>query len=296
MKKAITVLGVIPAGLWAQSPDPAKLMAEQSQMAMQSAGKVQTFGPIGIQAAMAGTTPTITGAPYSAEAVTERVQTLVDGNRIVQTTTATVARDSLGRVRRDESLGIVLGNKTSSPKMEMIEDPVAGVHWILDPQAKTAVKTPIGKSTTVLANSSLPAPGPERTWFYASGTPGSQITIQTLAKRNAEADATANRSDLGTQTIEGVSAQGTRVTRTLATGTVGNEQPLVIVTETWYSPELKVLVMSKTEDPRMGVTTYKLTNLQRSEPSAALFEVPPDYALRDQPGNMWFYKEPPKEQ
>jgi hypothetical protein len=85
-----------------------------------------------------------------------------------------------------------------------------------------------------------------------------------------------------------VAAQGSRVTRTIPAGSVGNEQALVITTETWYSPELKVLVMSKAEDPRMGVTTYRLTNIQRAEPPASLFEIPADYTIKDRPGNVVF--------
>jgi hypothetical protein len=96
-------------------------------------------------------------------------------------------------------------------------------------------------------------------------------------------DSNVTKTDLGTQTIEGVPAQGTRVTRTIPAGQFGNEQPMVITTETWYSPDLKVLVMSKSNDPRMGDTTYTLTNIQRSEPAASLFQVPDDYTVRDAP-------------
>ncbi len=297
MKRTLALLSACSAALWAQNPDPAKEPAAQKSMIIQSAGPNQAFGPIGIQTAMAGPEPTVAGAPYSAEAVTERVQTLVDGNRIVQTTSSTVARDSKGRVRRDESLAMAMpgASKGSSPKLETINDPVAGLHWTLDPQSKTAIKMPFPKTASALFNTALPPPGPEQTFFFTSGAPGTQLSIRTLAKRQAEADTDVTHVDLGTQTVEGVAAQGTRITRTLSPGTVGNEQPLVITTETWYSPDLKVLVMSKADDPRMGVTTYRLTNLQRGEPSAALFEVPADYTVKDQPNLLLnLHKELPK--
>lgn len=295
MKKTFALLSICSAGLWAQSPDPAKQAAEQNHT-LGHTGPGPDFGPIAIQSAMAGPDTAVAGAPYSAEAITERVQTLADGNRIVQTTSSTVARDSQGRVRRDESLALALpGTKGDAPKFETIDDPVAGLHWTLDPQAKTAIKMPAARRSSALFASVLPPPGPERTWFYSSGTPGSQITIQTLTKHKAEEDTEASRVDLGTQTIEGVPAQGTRVTRTLPAGTVGNEQPLNIVTETWYSPELKVLVMSKAEDPRMGTTTYHLSHIQRSEPSSNLFEIPSDYAIKEPPGDMIFFKESKRE-
>jgi hypothetical protein len=290
MKKIIVGLGVC-TGIWAQSSDPAKQIAEQRQMVGQFAGSPPQIGPIGIQAAMAGPVTPIAGAPYSAEAVTERVQTLADGNRIVQTSSSTVARDRQGRIRRDESLAIALpGSKGDAPKLEMIDDPVTGVQWRLDPQTKTAVKMVFPKMPPSFLNNPLPPPGAELTWSYSSGAPGSQITIETLAKRNAEADTNVNRVDLGTQTVEGVPAQGTRITRTIPAGEVGNEQPLIITTETWYSPSLKVLVMSKAEDPRMGVTTYRLTNIQRAEPPASLFEIPAEYTIKDQPANTFFFK------
>jgi len=297
MKRNIALLSAACcATLWAQNPDPAKASAEQKSILIQSVGPNKAFGPVGIQAAMAGPEPTVAGAPYSAEAVTERVQTLVDGNRIVQTTSSTVARDSQGRVRRDESLAMAMPGspKGSGPKIETINDPIAGLHWLLDPQAKTAIKMPMPKKDSALFNTALPPLGPEQTFFFTSGAPGTQVSVQTLAKHQAEADTDVTHVDLGTQTVEGVAAQGTRITRTLPAGTVGNEQPLVITTETWYSPALKVLVMSKAEDPRMGTTTYRLTNIQRGEPSAALFEIPPDYAIKDQPNNMIIHKEPSK--
>jgi hypothetical protein len=140
-----------------------------------------------------------------------------------------------------------------------------------------------------------PLPGPEKTWFYSSGAPGSQINIQMLAKHDAEAGVNVSRVDLGTRTIEGVTAQGTRTTRTIPAGEVGNEQPLVITSETWYSPDLKVLVLSKAEDPRIGVTTYRLTNISRAEPAASLFEVPAEYTVTDGPANVLFHREIRKE-
>jgi len=90
--------------------------------------------------------------------------------------------------------------------------------------------------------------------------------------------------------MERVLVQGTRITHTIPAGSIGNEQPIVITSETWFSPDLKVLVMSKSNDPRMGETTYKLTNIQRSEPSAALFQVPADYTIKEGPAKIFFPK------
>ena len=84
---------------------------------------------------------------------------------------------------------------------------------------------------------------------------------------------------LGTQFMEGVAVEGTRTTMTIPAGQIGNEQPINIVSERWFSPDLKVLVMSRQSDPRFGETTYRLTGLTRAEPSPQLFEIPADFTV-----------------
>lgn len=69
-------------------------------------------------------------------------------------------------------------------------------------------------------------------------------------------------------------ADGTRITRTIPAGTIGNEHDLKIVSEIWYSKDLQMVVMSKHTDPRMGESTFKMTNITRTEPDATLFQVP----------------------
>ena len=93
-----------------------------------------------------------------------------------------------------------------------------------------------------------------------------------------------NAESLGKRVIEGVEAEGTKTVMKIAAGEIGNERPIEIVNERWYSPELQMLVYSRRSDPRSGETVYKLTNIQRSEPSRTLFEVPADYTVKE--GNM----------
>jgi hypothetical protein len=134
----------------------------------------------------------------------------------------------------------------------------------------------------------------DKTFFYAESgvVQGPEDKTRVITKRIARADdAETTKSDLGTQMIEGVPARGTRITRTIPAGQIGNVQPIVITTESWYSPDLKVLVMSKSNDPRMGETTYKLTNIQRSEPASSLFQPPEDYTVKNQPGDVFFHRE-----
>jgi len=91
-----------------------------------------------------------------------------------------------------------------------------------------------------------------------------------------------------------VNAEGTRTARTIPAGEMGNEKPITIVSERWYSTDLQMDVRSTHSDPRFGDTTYTLTNIQRSEPDASLFVVPSDYTVKQgKHGMMMFQQAPP---
>lgn len=205
----------------------------------------------------------VTGAPFSATAVSETTQTLSDGNHITRKTQTNVFRDSQGRIRREITIaGFGLMAPSGKPKsFVVINDPVAGATFMLHPDQKTAEK--MGRP------------------FARMGGPLREATNNKMNARQQQDIANGNlkKEDLGTQTIAGVTAQGTRITRTIPAGQLGNEKPITIVRESWFSNELQTVVMSKRSDPWSGETTYTLTNIQRTEPNATLFSVPSDYAV-----------------
>ena len=255
----------------------------------------------------------VKGAPYSAEAVTETIQTLGDGNRIVNRISSMLYRDSEGRTRREQSLkGLGIYGAGEEPfKTIFINDPVAGVTFALDSRSHTAHKSvpftfelntkkgdgqqfefkvaPGSGATTnsVIVTSQLDGvPGTR-----APHPPGDQFTLRTEAGagetfvfRTKTSNANEVKEQLGKQNIEGVEAEGTRTTVTIAAGEIGNERAIEIVSERWYSPELQLVVMTRNSDPRTGETTYKLTNINRAEPAKSLFEVPSDYTIKEGPG------------
>ncbi|HEV2200401.1 MAG TPA: hypothetical protein VGR73_11330 [Bryobacteraceae bacterium] len=258
----------------------------------------------------------VKGAPYSADAVTDMTQTLADGNRIVQHSTATQYRDSEGRERREQVLS-TLGPFTaqSDPVQAIfISDPVAGVNYSLNLQDRSAIKLPVP---------SLPPPppgGPGADVLYrqvtiaGAGFSGGAVSVGTIAGGPVTAIAGGaggiatpdgnvmivrkgmvgpegaqvpiappDSEQLGSKTVEGVLATGTRTTITIPAGQIGNDKPLLITDERWYSPELQITVQSTHSDPRMGTTAYSLKNISRGEPSPALFQVPADYTVTDAP-------------
>ena len=88
---------------------------------------------------------------------------------------------------------------------------------------------------------------------------------------------------LGKETIAGVSAEGVRLTTTIPAEAMGNERPIEITRERWFSPELQIVLRSKQDDPRFGVTTYEVTKLDRDNPAHSLFQIPRDYQIRKAP-------------
>lgn len=239
----------------------------------------------------------VKGAPYSAQAVTETVQTLGDGNRIVRRNSANVYRDAEGRTRRDQSLGHFgpFAAAGQAAQHSFINDPVAGVNYVLDPNSKTARKLPAFQVHVRTPEPSADPKGQEkaqqrkveveraqtRGFAFETRVPdaGGDVVIfnHTTSKAETRTEKMENR------VVEGVEAEGQRTVTTIPAGEVGNEQPIQIVSERWYSPELQVVVMTRHSDPRFGETTYRLTNINRSAPDAALFQVPADYTLREGP-------------
>jgi hypothetical protein len=98
------------------------------------------------------------------------------------------------------------------------------------------------------------------------------------------------KESLGRQTMEGLEVEGTRTVSVIAAGEIGNERSIEMFTEKWYSPELKVYVMTRRSDPRFGETTYRLTNIKRDEPDASLFQVPSNFKIEEGHGFKYKYK------
>jgi hypothetical protein len=207
----------------------------------------------------------VTGAPFSGVAVTESTQTLADGNHITHKTQTNVFRDGQGRVRKEVTLsGFGPLAASSEPKsFVVISDPVANANFVLHPDTKVAEKMGHGRGG------------------MKGLAKGGKFEEKMQARQESEiAAGNLKKEDLGTQVIGGVSAQGTRLTKTIPAGQIGNEKPIFVVHETWFSNDLQLVVMSKRSNPWVGETTYTLTNIQRTEPAAALFAVPSDFTVQ----------------
>jgi hypothetical protein len=240
------------------------------------------------------------GRPYAAEATTEFVQVLGDGNRISRRTTVRVFRDGEGRTRREE-----LGTG-DAPESISIYDPVSHVTYVLDPVRRVAHKSAVrivyptaiadkvtGKARiegkialvppTEMAVSVVPEAIEHHRFMdankHTTEPVGHAGLVVSTKMRGAPGDATTE--SLGEQMIGGVRAEGSRTTTIVPAGAIGNQQEIRIVSEQWFSPDLQVLVMTRHSDPRSGDVTYRLSNIIRAEPGAGLFDVPADYTVRE---------------
>ena len=226
--------------------------------------------------------------------------------------TTRIYRDSDGRDRREQM------NAAGTEVVSInISDPVAGTSYILEPATHIAYRNglvitaadpggatfgAVGQGAFIATRSPEVGRGrrPDPTKDSAvladdedKGRRRDQGRRESRMQRRAPVDRLwprwsaradvkkTTQEDLGQQTIEGVAANGTRSTTEIPAGAIGNEQPIRIVSEQWFSPDLQVLVLTKHTDPARGETIYRLTGIVRAEPARSLFEVPPDYTLQE---------------
>ncbi|MEO8075512.1 MAG: hypothetical protein ABI818_04230 [Acidobacteriota bacterium] len=272
--------------------------------------RVQMQGEVRATMAVGGRTTK--GAPYTAEAISESTQTLADGNHIVRKNVTRVYRDGEGRTRREEI------NDGGGVQSVSIIDPVAGTSIMLQPETRTAYRNASFFMISDVLEERMTTEGKGgggRVVFYTPATrvegidkvaaeSGANVKQEIEQQRIAqyadgmvppppppppppgmfaarEDGGTTQREDLGSQNLDGVGATGTRTTMTIAAGAIGNEHPIEVVSEQWFSPELQVLVLTKHSDPRQGDTTYRLANIVRAEPDRSLFAAPPDYTFKE---------------
>ncbi len=228
-------------------------------------------GPGGMMHDEFGEGKVVTGVPMSGNLVVTRDTTLADGNRIHTENQTNVYRDAQGRVRRE--IGFELNTPTTGAakrSMIVITDPVAGKRYVLNPQNKTAHEMPLHLPTK---------------WQGGPPPPDGEAGAKPMKPNEAN----VNREQLGAKTINGLQAQGTRVTRTIPAGKIGNDKPIEVVTERWYSTDLQAPLTTTHTDPMMGTVTTNLTNINRAAPDASLFQVPPDYKVETgKPGDTLY--------
>jgi hypothetical protein len=267
MRRVLAIAGIIVfAGLGAVAQDE----TQQKQLMMNKL-KAEISSMEEVAAREAVMAQPVLGAPYSATEVNESTQTLADGTTIHHENKAQVYRDGAGRTRREAGNTIV------------IMDPVAKMRYNINLEHKTAMAMPMGFVKTAGGRGGvgigIGAGDQIVTYNYNTGAAISGVFVNE-AKAKKEMTR-ANSEDLGPQTMEGVVANGMRTTRTIDTGEIGNDRPINITSERWYSQQLQTVMMTRQNDPRSGENTFKLTNVRLGEPDPGLFQVPAGYQVSE---------------
>lgn len=271
--------------------EPTMMMAAPPPLPL-AGGDTMSF----MQFEMTGPAEVVADKPYSARLTVEVLQPLVDGNSITVEHHSRVFRDAQGRTRRDDELGIggVIQHSV------LIADPVAGTSFTLDPARRVAERLPqTAPRSAQLAfaqdlhggsggaassfDVSLPSPlaADQPVALEAALHPAAALSFSAATPIKLPFPGDPHSVTLGDKSIEGVRVTGTRTTVTIPAAAIGNRAPIEIVTEQWYSPELNVVILSEHRDPRVGQTRYRLHDIARSAPDAALFRVPDGYTVSD---------------
>lgn len=231
------------------------------------------------------------GAPFCATVSTEHTQAFADGNRIHTTDNSSICRDSEGRTRREASLNLLgTAAQSSAPKLVTIVDPVAGYRYMLDSENKTAHRIPISANGKMASFKGPLGDSPDKgehvMIYQRIGTAGPSMAVggnMAFKRSGSVPDGPAPTTEnLGDQTIDGIHATGTRMTTTIPAGEMGNEQPIHVTSERWYSPDLKAAVLTRHTDPWAGELKTQFTNVNTAEPDSSLFQVPADYKVVDE--------------
>jgi hypothetical protein len=212
----------------------------------------------------------VTGAPYSAIRTTTRVETLANGSTITHTSQVKEARDSSGKSYLESLPSATEGGQAHS--FVRVFDPVNRVSISWSSNAKQATLVHLPEPANFGPGQFAGARG------MAAGENAGANESPARFRRNSDAVTTES---LGSKTINGIVADGTRVTRVIGAGKMGNSEALTITHDTWVAQDLKLEVERVDTDPRFGTTTVEVTNLSREEPSPALFQAPAGFAVKE---------------
>ena len=270
MKQIMGIAGtIVLAAMGAAAQDEVQQKALMEKLKVEIQSMTEATAKLGVMA------QPVLGAPFSGTEVNEETQTLADGTKIHHESQTQVYRDGAGRTRRE------MGNTV------VIMDPVAKMRYTINHERKTVTAVNMGFVKM--------APAGERAGIGIAAGANDQVVTYTMDTGNTERvmssavvvkdgkvakkEIRGNTEDLGPQTMEGVVANGTRLTRTIETGAIGNDRPINSVSERWYSPQLQTMMMTKQTDPRSGENIFRLTNVKLGEPDPSLFQVPAGYQV-----------------
>ena len=201
------------------------------------------------------TIPPVQHAPFSSVVTAEWTKTLEDGSTVARQNHRVVVRDGAGRIYQERRT-LVPKDGQAEPQLMRIEisDPAQHIKYFCQPDQHVCM---LRDYTGPPADVSEPV-----------GSTG-------------EGNMVLTREELGKSDVSGVEVTGTRETRVMGTGVMGNDRPISITKEFWYSSQLGLNMQVKRSDPRVGIQTFTITEVSLAEPDAKYFQIPAGFKVVD---------------
>ncbi len=198
----------------------------------------------------------VPNAPFTAVIKVERSVVQRDGAIARLKTIREIGRDSRGRIY-NETRALMPAAETGTPLL-------LGVH-LYDPQ--TRMTTMLNAQTRTYRTGTVDRP-PETVPPSLLSSPAGNSLPQNEFTRE---------EDRGTRQMEGLAVRGIRETQTIPAESSGTGKDVVITDEYWYSDDLRINLLIRHSDPRTGSVTMTVTQVARTEPDPARFEIPEGY-------------------
>jgi hypothetical protein len=213
------------------------------------------------------------GAPYSAVYKSTFDQKLIDGNSIHRVSRYHTARDASGKALTERPGPCYTGEDAQQHQSSLVN--------VYDPNARTFENWLVGgtNKTATITHATITHMPP---LVKPSEAELAAMRANAARQRQAPTAPQWQTEKLGTQSFQGVLAEGTRNTQTIPAGSQGNTLPLVIVNERWFSKELGITVMQVNDDPRTGRTVTELEELNQGDPPPSMFTPPEGYEIKEQ--------------
>jgi hypothetical protein len=201
--------------------------------------------------------------------LTESETTTPDGATLKAQVKSRFARDSQGRTRTE----------TPRPRQKNDESiPLDRRARIDNLQGLIVIEDPAGHSQTLMYPNTLVAMVAKR--FQTEAPKKASVGLSGKIDDGPVSLVPIVEEYFGVESVDGMRGQHYRVSEEYPIGDDYRcQKPHVVISDYWYSSELRITIVARYFDSRIGLTTTRFTDITRAEPDPALFEVPPEYKI-----------------
>lgn len=199
------------------------------------------------------------GAPFSFTLHAEWIRPIGNGGTMTLVNQRHIVRDSRGRIYQERWMLV--------PKDGDVKSVMTTIQ-ITDPEQHTWYNCIVSTKVCDL-------------FFYRLSATDTFVPYTAPTAQAPNGASKHEHEDLGAGSSEGEVTHGYRETTTIQPRILGNDKPMVITREFWWSPRLAVNLLSTVDNPLTGKQIFTAKDLSISEPDPSYFQVPADYKVID---------------